>query len=66
MKQRSKAVKQEYDFEARMAEITAQQKEEKAKRRAKRREAKQEKTAAMTDAEAMSMMGFGSFGSSKK
>jgi hypothetical protein len=66
LKQRSKAVKREYDFEARMAEIAAQQREEKAKRRAKRREAKQGKEAAVTDAEAMSMMGFGSFGSSKR
>ena len=49
-----------------MAEIAAQQRDEKAKRRAKRREAKQGKEAAVTDAEAMSMMGFGSFGSSKR
>lgn len=68
MKQRSKTETRQYDFEARMAEIAAQQKEEKQQRRAKRRQAKELKVKEikMDDAEAMNMMGFGSFGSSKK
>lgn len=67
-KQRSKTETRQYDFKARMEEIAAQQKEEKQQRRLKRREAKESrvKQVKMDDAEAMSMMGFGSFGSSKK
>lgn len=67
MKERSKTEKRQYDFEARVAEIAAQQRTEKQQRRAQRREAKQGKTQEQaSDAEAMAMMGFGTFGTSKR
>jgi U4/U6.U5 tri-snRNP component SNU23 len=66
IKQRSKTTTRQYDFEARVAEIAAQQKLEKQQRRAKRREAKQVKQESVQDQDAMAMMGFGNFGSSKK
>jgi U4/U6.U5 tri-snRNP component SNU23 len=66
MKQRSKTESRQYDFEARLAEIAAQQRAEKQQRRAKRKEAHTIQRPAVTDAEAMAMMGFGNFGSSKK
>lgn len=66
LKQRSKITTRQYDFDARMAEIAAQQREEKKKRRLDRKEAKMTKSKGVDDAEAMAMMGFGSFGSSKR
>lgn len=57
----------EYDFEMRLAEIAKQQKAEKELRKKTRKEKKQppEKTVDV-DQETMAMMGFGSFGSTKR
>lgn len=66
----------EYDFEKRLAQIAEQQRREKEERIRKRKEKKGsadrrklddgQAVGNGADAEAMAMMGFGSFGSSKK
>jgi U4/U6.U5 tri-snRNP component SNU23 len=68
LKQRSAGAR-EYDFERRLAEIAREQMAEKQQRKLKKQAAKDARKASTTeaaDAEAMAMMGFGSFGSSKR